>query len=174
MNYENLQFPEPIEVVIKPLDNMKVMVKSYLLSRELKSIVLTVKDMDDIINRDIMVKCMLIHFCCSESLGLVEINGNEITTDNELYDLYSINGVIDSILDIVDEKYIYDIDLYIDEYNSVSSHIKEVSNNIETSLNKANIVLEKVSKKGFNFKNVIEQLKDAQLLLEKNKLNEKS
>lgn len=154
---KELNYIQPKEIKIESLDKI-IKVKSYLTVDEISEIVKSCKDLNPI-DRDIFMYAMVIDKC-TDLVGLVEHKEDTISIDTKLYDLYKMNGVIEQIINEIDEKYIYEIEDYIAQFNSVNQTVKNLSSDIEKLLEKANNALQKASSKGFDLKSVIEQLKE--------------
>lgn len=155
---KELKFIEPKEVKIESLDEV-VKIKQYLLMNEIDEIVKTCKELNPI-DRDIFMYAMIIDKC-TDLTELVEHKGNDtINVNIGLYDLYKVNGVIDTIINEIDERYIDEIEYYIGQFNSVNQTVKELSSNVLMLLEKANKSLQKATNKGFDLKTVMEQLKE--------------
>lgn len=153
---KELKFTETKEFKIEALDNM-VEIKPYLLIEEINEIVNLCKN-ENPITRDMLMYSLIVSKCTNIQ-GLINVSGDSISVDLEIYNLYKINGIIDEILTHIDERYINEIEYYIGQYNSINQTVKDLSSDIETLLEKANTALQKVSNKGFNIKGIIEQLK---------------
>lgn len=119
MKFENLKYPEQNKVNILGQD---VMIKPYLTTGEINSIVSQMLQYENYIEREAVKGIAILKFC------------TDIDTKEKDYDLYRANGIVEEVMNYIREDDLLLIDETIYYEQSVNKTIKDFCDGINKNI----------------------------------------
>ncbi len=119
MKFENLKYPEQNKVNILGQD---VMIKPYLTTGEINSIVSQMLQYENYIEREAVKGIAILKFC------------TDIDTKEKDYDLYRANGIVEEVMNYIREDDLLLIDETVCYEQSVNKTIKDFCDGINKNI----------------------------------------